>query len=106
MSAFCRTMRAAPSASEIVTTAGSASGMAATARLTAVSNISSGDSPRIQPATKTMAQMASTATARWRPKRASRFCSGVLPDSPDSSAAMRPSSVFMPVATTRPRARP
>src|SRR5512139_2691351 len=90
----------------MVTTAGSASGMAATARLTAVSSITSGGSPRSQPATKMIAQIASTTSARLWPKRASRFCSGVLPDSPDSSVAIFPSSVRMPVATTRPRARP
>ena len=106
ISAFCFTMRAAPSASEMVTTAGSASGMAATARLTAVSSIVSGGSPRSQPATKMMAQIASTTSARLWPKRARRFCSGVLPDSPDSNAAILPSSVCMPVATTSPRARP
>ena len=49
ISAFCRTIRRAPSASETVTTAGSASGIAATARLTAVRNIRISGSPREQP---------------------------------------------------------
>jgi hypothetical protein len=81
--------------------------MAATARLMAVSSISSGSTPCSRPAAKMTAQMASTASARVRPKRASRFCSGVRTDSaPPSSPAMRPISVSMPVAVTTPRPRP
>ena len=105
-SALTATMRRAPSASSTVTTAGSASGMAATARLMAVSAMSSGASPRSTPTTKTMAQMPSTASASRLPNAARRSCSGVLRSSPPSSRATLPSSVCMPVATTRPRARP
>ena len=81
--------------------------MAATARLTAVRNMSSGGSPRRSPTPNTMAQMARTATARRRPNRASRFWSGVLTSSASwSSVAILPNSVAMPVATTTPRPRP
>ena len=81
----------------MATTAGSASGIAATARLTAVRNISAGGSPRSNPATNTIAQIPSTAQASRAPKRASRFCSGVFTSCALSSRrAMRPSSVSMP----------
>ena len=56
--ALRRAIFPAPIASATVTTAGSASGMAATARLTAVRNMSTTGSPRSSPATKTMAQIA------------------------------------------------
>ena len=105
-SALTATMRRAPSASSTVTTAGSASGMAATARLMAVRAISSGDSPRNTPTAKITMQMAMTPRARRLPKAARRSCSGVLRSSPPSRRATLPSSVCMPVATTRPRARP
>jgi len=54
----------APSASDTVITAGSASGIAATARLTAVSAISINGCPCNSPDTNTTAQIASTAIAR------------------------------------------
>ncbi len=88
-------------------TAGSASGMAATAREMAVSSISKGGSPRSMPAPNTKAHMASTARDSLRPKRASLFCSGVLTSSSSwSIEAIVPSSVCMPVATTTPAPRP
>ena len=107
ISAFCDTMRRAPSASSTVTTAGSASGIAATARLMAVKIISTGSSPRSTPATKTSAQIAITTSANRLPKAARRNCSGVLRSASRSSKpATLPNSVAMPVATTRPRPRP
>lgn len=91
----------------IVTTAGSASGIAATARLTTVMSISSTGSPRRRPATNTRAQIPSAPTARRRPKPASRFWSGVLTSAVSwSIAAIFPTSVAMPVATATPRPRP
>ena len=91
----------------MVTTAGRASGTAATARLTAVRNISAIGSPRSTPSTKTSPQMPTAASDSCRPNRASRFCSGVRTSSVvASSVAILPSSVAMPVATTRPRPRP
>ena len=76
-SAFTPISRRAPSASNTVTTAGSASGMAATARLMAVSAISSIGSPRSTPMAKTRAQIASTTIDSRLPNAASRCCSGV-----------------------------
>ena len=105
-SACTATMRRAPRASSTVTTAGRASGMAATARLMAVSAMSRGTSPRRMPTTKITAQMPSTAMAKRLPKAARRSCSGVLRSPVSSSVATLPSSVCMPVATTSPRARP
>ena len=105
--ACCFTMRRAPSAREIATTAGSASGIAATARLSAVMNISSTGSPRSSPAAKMMVQSATTAIASLRPSTARRCWSGDGDSgSSRSMAAMRPSSVRMPVATTTPAPRP
>ena len=105
--AFSDTMRRAPSASNTVTTAGNASGIAATARLTAVRIISTGSSPRRTPTQNTRPQMAITARANRLPKAARRICKGVLRSpSRSSRPATLPSSVAMPVATTRPRPRP
>ncbi len=51
--------------------------------------------------------MTSAAMASLRPKSARRFWSGVFTSpSSDSSAAILPSSVCMPVPTTIPRPRP
>ena len=60
-------MRRAPSASEMVTTAGRPSGMAATASETATRNISSAGSPRATPRPNTSAQMAKAAMASHLP---------------------------------------
>ena len=107
MRACCFTIRRAPRARDTVTTAGSASGMAATARLRAVMNISRMGSPRTSPAVKMMMQTMATVTAKRRPRTARRCCSGVADsDSSRKSVAMRPSSVRMPVATTTPQPRP
>ena len=57
----------------MVTTAGSASGIAATARDIAVRNISIGGSPRKTPIPKTIPHMAKTAKAIFCPKLARRF---------------------------------
>ncbi len=61
--AFRRAIRRAPRARATVTTAGSPSGIAATARLTATRNIVSADSPRATPAAKTIAHTTSARTA-------------------------------------------
>ena len=71
-------MRRAPSASSTVTTTGKASGMAATARLTAVRIINTGASPRNTPTRKMTAQIAITTSASRLPKAATRRCKGVL----------------------------
>ena len=59
--AWRRAIVRAPKANITVTTAGNASGMAATARLKAVSSMSSIGSPRHTPNAKTTAQTTSTA---------------------------------------------
>ena len=100
-------IRRAPSASATVTTAGSASGIAATARLTATRNITRGASPRSTPIPKSTAQSTRIPIASRRPKAERRFWSGVIPGaSAWSSRAMRPSSVSMAVAVTTPSPRP
>ena len=60
-------IRRAPSARAIVTTAGRPSGMAATARLTAVRNITSAGSPRAMPLTNTKMHTRNAATASHLP---------------------------------------
>ncbi len=91
----------------MVITAGSASGIAATARLTAVSSIRANGSPRAMPSAKIATQRTRHTTEIRLPKWVRRFCSGVLPSlSPESSVAIRPSSVCIPVPTTTPRPRP
>ena len=106
-SALWWAMRRAPRARVTATTAGRASGTAATARLIAVRNISPGSSPRSRPVTNTMAQMPTTATAIRPPKLDSRRCRGVRTTSAVvSRSAMAPSSVWVPVPTTTPRPRP
>ena len=92
---------------ELSVTAGNASGIAATAKLTAVRNIRTSGSPRATPTANTMPQIPSAARARYRPNCANRFCSGVFTSTRSSNnSAMRPNSVCIPVATTIPRPRP
>ena len=103
MSARRFSMRCAPRESAIVTTAVSASGMAATARLTDTSSISRQASPRSTPSAKTTITSTEAAAASCRPSWSSRFCSGVCSCSTDwSRSATVPSSVAMPVAVTIP----
>ena len=106
-SALWWAIRRAPRARVTATTAGRASGTAATARLIAVRNIRPGSSPRSSPVTNTTAQMATTASAIRPPKLDSRRCRGVRTTSAViSRSAMAPSSVSVPVPTTTPRPRP
>ena len=77
------------------------SGMAATARLTEVRNMSSADSPLATPVPKTTAHTTIAAAAIRRPSTARRRCNGVV----STGCAWRrlaiwPSSVAMPVAVT------
>lgn len=92
--------RAAP-ASASATTAGSASGIAATARLTPATVMSRQSLPCTSPIATTSAQAATTAAASLRPSTASRRCSGVggAPWS-CSRDAIPPMQVRVPVATT------
>ena len=66
--ALRRAMARAPRASIIVITAGRASGMAATARLSAVSSMSRRGSPRQMPRAKKTAQIASIAHGELPPE--------------------------------------
>ena len=74
----CRfSIRCAPSASAMVTTAGRPSGTTATAMLMAVMNISSQSSPSATPTTKMTTTSAAATIARLRPNWFRRRCSGV-----------------------------
>ena len=107
MIAFLVTIRCTPMASTMVTMAGSPSGMAATARDTAVMNMSSGSSPSSSPTTKMTAQITSARIPRYFPSCASLRCKGVtVSPSFSSSAAILPISVRIPVSTTSARPRP
>ena len=87
--------------------AGRASGIAATARLTAVRNMIPAGSPRASPTISMTAQMPITINPSRRPNSPSRCCIGVLdPTAVSSMPATSPSSVRIPVATTMPRPRP
>ncbi len=77
ISALRLSMRCAPSASAMVTTAGRPSGTAATAIAIAVSSISTGSSPRSRPSENTTTTIASAATASARPSCSMRRWSGV-----------------------------
>ena len=78
MRAWRLSMRWAPRARAMVTTAGRPSGTAATAMLMAVSSINCQSSPRSRPSTKTTATMTSAATASPLPNCSSRRCRGRL----------------------------
>ena len=100
-SAFFFAIAFMPSASVIVTTAASPSGTAATARLTAVKNISFHSFPAIVPVAKTAMQTSITAIPIFFPKSSIVFSNGVFSF---SIACIRllifPNSVFMPVDVT------
>ena len=107
ITADCFDIREMPIASETVTTAGSPSGMAATARLMPESSISRTSSPRRIPVTVTHAQMSRQQTRMTLPRLLSRFCSGVCSTAAEpSSEAILPISVRMPVAVTTASPRP
>ena len=106
--ALLLTIFCTPRASVSATTAGSPSGIAATARLIAVLNVSRTSSPESQVRKKIRNAAPITTSARRREKWLS-FCSrGLLwlSSSPDSSSAIRPSSVCIAVATITALALP
>ena len=106
-SALRLTIRRTPIASEIVTTAGSASGTAATASAMPNRNISMTGRPRARPMTMTSATTASAALPSVAPRRSRFSCRGVrLASTVSTIRAMRPNSVDMPVDTTRAWPRP
>ena len=87
----------------MVDTAANPSGIAATARLTAVINISNGSFPYNSPMPKIATQIQTAAIPSVFPRRFSLFCNGVsvfsvwliIP-------AIFPTSVVIPVSTTIP----
>ena len=107
MSALRFSIFCAPSARAIVTTAGSPSGTAATAMLTAVRNMSLNPSPRIMPSEKITTTITNAMTASVRPSWSILFWSGVGSDSTVwIIAAIAPNSVLIPVSATIPAPRP
>lgn len=103
----CRSaMRRAARARLTVTTTGSDSGTAATARLTAVSSISSKDCPLTRPRPITRAHRTTAPIARYLDSWVIRCCSGVGRCCGRNMPAIRPSSLRAPVAVTRARPRP
>ena len=106
-SAFRLTMRRTPIASEIVTTAGSASGTTATARAMPNMNIWITGRPRSRPMATTSPTTTNAALPSVPPRRSRFSCSGVRVTSTVSTIrAIRPNSVAMPVETTTPCPRP
>ena len=96
-----------PMAKTIVTTAGSPSGMAATARLMAIMNISSGATFSMTPSTKITAQITMAPTPRIFPVLSSFTCKGVCAGSSSIIIpAILPTCVRMPVSTTTALACP
>ena len=112
LGSFCtralrRASRCSPSARAAVTIAGSPSGMAATARLTASISTSASSPPRASCRAAISATRSRQSSTSWRPSLARRRCSGVCGDAERSSRpAMCPSSVLIPVAVTTARPRP
>ena len=107
MMALRFTMRCTLMASTMVEMAGNPSGIAATAKETAVKNISSMPLPYSRPTPKMTIQMPMAAMASTLPSFASFICNGVgLVFSLISISAIRPTSVFIPVSTTIPEPRP
>lgn len=101
--ALRRTMRATPNASVIVTSAGSPSGMAPTARATAAVSMSAAGSPRSTPTPKVTAASPRITTVTTRLKCASLRVSGVWTAVAwSTSRCTRPISVSAPVAVTMP----
>ncbi len=106
-SAWRFTMRCTPTASEIVTTAGSASGTTATASAMPKMTSSTTFSPRARPSATMNAMMQTAASASMWPILSRFFCSGVGPDfTVPSRPAIVPNSVFMPVSATTAVPRP
>ncbi|OPZ51246.1 MAG: hypothetical protein BWY92_00291 [Firmicutes bacterium ADurb.BinA052] len=107
MIAFLAAIRCTPMAMTMVTIAGSPSGIAATAKLTAVRNMSKAPSPRARPAMNTPAHMSSAAIPSFLPRISSLRWSGVVSCSASwSMAAILPIWVDIPVAATTATPRP
>ncbi len=101
--ARCAAMRLTPMASVMVTTAGSPSGMAATARLMDIRSISSGFTCWKSPIIKITKHMISAPMPSFLPMAASLRCNGVCgADWLTIRRAILPTWVSIPVSTTMP----
>ena len=101
MSELRFTIRRTPRARATVTTAGSASGMAATASAIPQMNISRGSKPLSTPRMETPVTTIIVIIPIHRPSWSRLFCSGVLSRTICPSMPARcPNSVCMPVAVT------
>ena len=89
MRAWRLSMRWAPRARAMVTTAGSPSGTAATAMLMAVRNINSQSSPRSRPRTKTTATMTRASHGQTRAPTGPDGAAGGLALAPPSGSSRR-----------------
>jgi hypothetical protein len=100
-------MRCMPTASAIVIATGRPSGTIETIWLMATISTSDSGSSRHRPSSTTSTNRPSAATTSARPNCSRRSSSGVFGSSARSvRPAMRPTSVWTPVATTTARARP
>ena len=99
--AFFFTILCTPIARTIVDTAGNPSGIAATAKLTAVRNISTTFFPYNNPIPKIAKHMAKATIPSVFPSLFNFSCNGVSPSSAEFIIfAIFPTSVFIPVSTT------
>jgi hypothetical protein len=102
-----RAIRPTPMASVIVTAAGNPSGIAPTANATAATNISTIFSPRHTPTAKANAANPKINHSKIRLNCATRRVSGVdKSTASEIRRAIRPVSVWSPVAQTTPSASP
>ena len=107
MMVFTLAIRETESARTIVTTAGSPSGTAATAREITVINISPISLSCQTAAPNKTAHSATARRLKTPPRSPRRFCRGVASSGASwMSVAILPISVSMPVAVTRPAPRP
>ncbi len=107
ISALRPAIRRTPKAKATVSTTGRPSGTTATARATATRNISPRSRPRASPMSTATSAEPRTASAMTLANALIRSCSGVSPPSCSRTcAAMPPSSVLVPVSTTRARPPP
>ena len=105
--ARCCAMAYMPSASVTVSTAGSPSGVAATASASEVSSICAHGSPRHRPSAKMIVTTMAAISTSLCASPSICFCSGVAPVSACANmVASRPISVCMPVPVTSSSARP
>ena len=101
--AFFLTILCTPIAKTIVDTAANPSGIAATAKLTAVMNMWIGSFPYNKPIMNITTQIANAAIPNIFPNLFNFSCSGVVPSSLEFIiSAIFPTSVFIPVSTTIP----